>query len=69
MSGTIGTTGHRWSSRPVEAALQHVVRLRRTVAAVRAAGGLDPRVALPLAVLLTASVIAVTVTVAGSWVS
>lgn len=69
MSGTIGTTGHRWSSRPVEAVLQHVVQLRRAVVAIRATGGLDPRVAVPLAVLLTGSVIAVTVAVAGSWVS
>lgn len=67
MSGTIGTTPHRWSTRPVVALLW--VRLRRSVVTVRVTGGLPLPFAVPLALTLTASVLWATITVAGSWVS
>jgi hypothetical protein len=69
MSGTIGTTPHRWSTRPAVAVALLWVRLRRSVVTVRVAGGLPLPFAVPLALTRTASVLWVTITVAGSWVS
>jgi hypothetical protein len=67
MSGTIGTAPHRWSTRPAVALLRD--RLRRSLVAVRVTGGLPLPLAVPLALTLTASVLWVTITVAGTWVS